>query len=67
MQAWARRSAWREANCLTPCLAMYVLVLPAADCATHRFEPFYAFRYPPYTEEGYKAMTAAARVEIPSE
>lgn len=32
-----------------------------------RFEPFYAFRYLPYTEQSYKVMTAAARVDIPSE
>lgn len=46
------------------------------DIFTHRrgyinvpteFEPFYAFRYLPYTEQSYKVMTAAARVDIPSE
>ena len=28
-------------------------------------EPFYTYRYLPYTEESYKVMTEGARVKIP--
>ena len=53
-------------NVPTECVPLPAL-RAAPPLTVRRFEPFYAFRYLPYTAEGYKLATAAAHVQIPSE